>query len=242
MTITDRISPLHEDLVALLRAAQAAEHDLFAALSPEVRDAPGTIGQWSAKDVLAHVAAWRSIEARRLEAAANGTAPPADDPATTDPEDASNAAIHAQRAEWPWQAVAEDADASIEALVAAMGHSSHDALCACEGTTTGLGASGVNHSLAHLSDVARVGAADQRYAAYTTEIEAILRGNHLPPRDSGVILYNVACHAALSGELDDARRLLRIAFARRPDLAEYAPNDPDLGALSGELAELAAAG
>jgi hypothetical protein len=237
--MTQSTSPLHEDLVALLRAAQTAEHDLFAGLSPQMRDAPGAIGEWSAKDVLAHVAAWRSIEARRLEAAADGVDPPADDPATTDSEEVSNAAIQAQRADWPWQAVAEDADASVEALIAAMGRSSHDALCACEGTTTGLGASGVNHSLAHLSDVARLAGAGERYAAYTAEIEQILSGNHLPPRDSGTILYNIACHRALTGELDVARRLLRTAFARRTDLAEFAATDPDLAALSAELADLA---
>ena len=232
--------PLHDDLVALLRASRAAEHDLFASLSPEMRDAPGAIGEWSAKDVLTHLAAWRAIEARRLEAEADGVAPPAGDPATTDSEDVSNAAIHAERANWSWQTVAEDADASIEALVAAFRRSSSDALCACEGTSTGIGASGVNHSLAHLSDVALLAGGHERLAAYSTEIEAILRGNHLPPRDSGTILYNIACHAALSGELDDARRLLRTAFARRTDLAEFAMTDPDLAALSGELADLAA--
>ena len=231
-------SPIHEDLVALLRAGQAAEHDLFGSLAPEMRDTPGTIGEWSAKDVLTHLAAWRSIEARRLEAAADGAAPPSEDPAATDPEDVSNATIHAERADSSWQTVADDADASIEALVAAFGRSSAEALCACEGTSTGLGASGVNHSLAHLSDVARLAGGHERLAAYVAEIETILRGNHLPPRDSGTILYNVACHSALAGELDDARRLLRTAFARRPDLAEHAANDPDLAALSGELAAL----
>jgi hypothetical protein len=240
MTMIDSTSPLHGDLIALLRAAQAAEHDLFASLSPEMRDAPGAIGEWSAKDVLAHVAAWRSIEARRLEAAADGVDPPGDDPATTDSEEVSNATIHAQRANWSWQTVADDADASIEALVAAFGRSSSEALCACEGTSTGLGASGVNHSLAHLSDVALLAGGHERLAAYATEIETILRGNHLPPRDSGTIFYNIACHRALAGELDDARLHLRAAFARRPDLAEYAANDPDLAALSGELADLAA--
>jgi len=238
--ITSTDSPLHEDLVALLRASQATEHDLFASLSPEMRDAPGAIGEWSAKDVLAHLAAWRSIEARRLEAAAASAATPPEDPAATDPEDVSNATIHAERADWSWDTVADDADASIEALVAAFGRSSAEALCACEGTSTGLGASGVNHSLAHLSDVARLAGGHERLTAYVAEIETILRGNHLPPRDSGTILYNIACHRALTGELDDARRLLRTAFARRPDLAGHAANDPDLAALSGELADLAA--
>lgn len=70
---------------------------------------------------------------------------------------------------------------------------------------------------------------------FAGDIEAILGAGHIPPRDSGVILYNIACARALSGELDDARRLLAAAFARRHDLAELATDDPDLAALRDEL-------
>jgi hypothetical protein len=62
-----------------------------------------------------------------------------------------------------------------------------------------------------------------------------VRAAPVPPRDSGTILYNIACAQVLSGELDDARRLLAAAFARRHDLAELAREDPDLAALGGEL-------
>jgi hypothetical protein len=74
-----------------------------------------------------------------------------------------------------------------------------------------------------------------RFEAFASEIETILLAGHLPPRDSGTILYNIACAQALSGELDEARRLLAAAFARRHDLAEHATNDPDLVALGGKF-------
>ena len=41
------------------------------------------------------------------------------------------------------------------------------------------------------------------------EVEAVLGRNHLMPRDSGVMLYNLACHSGLSGRTDEALRLLR---------------------------------
>jgi len=44
----------------------------------------------------------------------------------------------------------------------------------------------------------------------------------------------------LAGELDEARRVLRAAFARRHDLAELATKDPDLVSLADEIATLAA--
>jgi hypothetical protein len=54
-------------------------------------------------------------------------------------------------------------------------------------------------------------------------------------------LYNVACAHAVAGRLDRARPLLRTAFRVRPDLAEFARNDPDLVQLREELGVLSAA-
>jgi hypothetical protein len=66
-----------------------------------------------------------------------------------------------------------------------------------------------------------------------------LARGHLPPRDSGVLHYNLACHYALWDHLDDARRLLKQAFGQRHDLRSTAQDDPDLEALREELDALA---
>jgi hypothetical protein len=224
------LTPLQEDLVALLEATRRAEHDLFAALGDPALATPVGEEGWTAKDVRAHLAAWRSIEARRLRAAA-GDAADAGDPQPGDPVDASNARIRADRAGWTPDRAAAEADASIDELIGAIRRSSNDALCACDQIAAGIGANGVNHALGHLSDIARLTEAEDRYAAFTAEVEAILRRNHLMPRDSGVMLYNIACHNALAGRTDDARRLLTAAFARRADLRDHAVDDPDLASL-----------
>ena len=224
----------------MLHSLQEAERDLFAMVPTGTREAPGTIGEWSVKDVLAHVAAWRAIAARRLEARA-GSAPHGQDgdPATTDPIDEANAMLHDRYADWTWDAVVGEAEASIDALIAAVGVSSTDVLCECdEGSVAGIGANGVNHAVGHLPEVADLVEGRTRFDAFTREIESTLRAGHVPPRDSGVILYNIACARALSGDLDEARRLLRVAFARRHDLVDAAADDPDLAALGGELPTL----
>jgi hypothetical protein len=209
-------------------------------LPVEDRDAPATIGEWSAKDVLAHIAAWRAIEARRLEARA-GQPAMTTDPALDDPIDEANAHLHAEYAEWSWEKVDAEADASTEALISAFGHNSTDILCECpDGIVAGNGANAANHSMGHLSDIAQMTDGLDRYGAFANEIERILARGHLPPRDSGVMLYNIGCHRALAGELDEARRVLRGAFAHRHDLLEPALEDSDLVALSSELMELAA--
>jgi hypothetical protein len=99
----------------------------------------------------------------------------------------------------------------------------------------GMGVNGVNHAVGHLPEIADLVDGGERFNAFASEIETILRAGHVQPRDSGTILYNIACAQALSGELEDARRLLAAAFSRRHDLADIAKDDPDLAALGGEL-------
>ena len=240
-TASARRTPLQEDLAAMLRSLRDAERDLFAMVPASRREAAGAIGEWSVKDVLAHLAAWRAIEARRLEARA-GSAPRGhdSDPATTDPIDESNAMLHDRYAGWTWDAVVDEADASIDALIAAVGLSSTDVLCECdEGSVAGIGANGVNHAIGHLPEIADLVGGRARFDAFTREVETTLRAGHVQPRDSGVMLYNIACARALSGDVDEARRLLGLAFARRHDLVEVAADDPDLVPLGGELPTLA---
>ena len=235
-------TPLQVDLAEMLQAMRVAERELFALVPDQDRDGAARIGSWSVKDVRAHMAAWRAIEARRLEAAARGESAALDgDPATDDPVDDSNAILHARYADWSWEDVDHEADASVDALLAAIERSSAEMLCECDGTFAGIGANGVNHAMGHLPEVAALGGArgQERFGAFAYEIEAILRRGHLMPRDSGVILYNIACARAVSGELDESRRLLHAAFARRADLREAAREDPDLAALGEELAALA---
>ena len=238
---TQTASLLHEDLVELLHAARDAEREIYALLSDTDRDAPGAIGEWSAKDVLAHMAAWRAIEARRLQATARREPYPADDPPLDEEIDESNARLHSERASRSWEEIEREADASVDALADAIGLSSHDVLCECEGTVVGIGANGANHAMAHLSDVAKLAGDFDRYDAFVRRIEKILSRRHLRPRDTGVMLYNIACHHALSGDLDEARRLLSLAFRHRPELVELAPQDPDLAAIRDDLPALSSA-
>jgi hypothetical protein len=236
-------TPLHDDLVAMLTATLAAERDLFAMLPPETRDAPRTIGDWSAKDVRAHLAAWRATEAHRLESGAydEPAATPSLDGPAPESEDVTNARIQAEREGWSWDEVTAAAEASIDHLVAAIRATPAETLRTSERLVAGIGSNGANHAIGHLSDIALLASDEgaQRFHAFAREIESILMDGRLPDRDAGVMLYNIACHEALSGELDDARRLLTDAFGLRPDLIEFAPTDSDLLALHGEIGQLA---
>ncbi len=235
-------TPLHDDLVEMLTATCAAERDVFGMLEPAVRDAPRLIGEWSAKDVLAHLAAWRAIEAHRLETGWDRQSgeDAAGSSGLAESEDEANARIQAQRADWPWEQVVSEAEASIDALVASIRGTPAETLRKSERLVAGIGSNGANHAIGHLADVAPLANGDARFRAFADEIEAILLRGRLPDRDAGVMLYNIACFNALAGQLAEARRLLVDAFGRRQDLLEWALQDPDVAALRDELPGLAA--
>lgn len=232
---------IHDDLFEMLEATRVAERAIYEALDPPVREAPGTIGDWSAKDVLAHLAAWREVEAERLRTGWHDrTHDGADEPAGETEDDAS-ARIQAERAAWTWQHVADAANTSLDELQSAIAATPAEILERSEHMTAGIGAHGADHALAHLADVANLAgpAAEPPFSAFERRIEAILRRGRIPERDVGVLLYNLGCNAALAGRLDDARRLVGDGLRRRPDLLDWALEDPDLASIRGELRGLA---
>jgi len=248
--MTDDAAPpsaLHTDLVEMLEATRTAERALFELMDASVRDAPRTIGEWSAKDLLAHLAAWRAVEAERLRTGwhdrqadtAGDTGGGADGEGES--EDEANARIQAERSAWPWDRVAAAAETSIDELEAAIVATSAETLARSENLVAGIGANGANHAIAHLGDAAGVAgpAAAPGFRAFEARIEAIIVRGRIPDRDVGVMLYNLACNAALTGRADEARRLLRDALRRRPDLFELAVEDADLVTIRAELPVLA---
>src|SRR5690348_1884349 len=64
-------------LLDLLRTAQQDEEAFVAGLSDAEREAIGTAEHWTAKDVIAHISAWKERQGQRLEAALRDEPPPA---------------------------------------------------------------------------------------------------------------------------------------------------------------------
>ena len=94
--------PTSEALVETLRAARATERTVFEAFDAADRDTPPADGEWSPKDIQAHLGAWRRRMTERLAAIREGRPEPEGGGET----DATNAVIHAERADWPWDRVA----------------------------------------------------------------------------------------------------------------------------------------
>src|SRR5262245_30101105 len=106
---------LRSDLIDGLQAARATEREILDASDPDDRDRSGVDGGWSAKDVQAHLGAWRRRQVDRMAATREGREEPALAATETDE---INAIFHAERARWSWDAVVADADATTADLIA----------------------------------------------------------------------------------------------------------------------------
>ena len=217
----------------MLRMAHAAERDVFASLEPGPRDAPAVDGGWSAKDVLAHLSAWKRYQVGRLRAIREGI----EEPVIAGETDEVNAVIHAERAAWSWEQVLADADAVSLALIAEIEAATEATLETDRISGTIMG-NGPEHTLAHLSGVA----AGTRLATRVTDLAAMIAltvdGSGWPAHAAAYARYNLACYHSLGGRLDDARALLRDALAGSLELRAFAVDDLDLLALRDEIPSL----
>ena len=231
-------NPIAESLVIQLRAMRDAERRIFGALDPVVRDAPIRPNDWSAKDHQAHLTAWKGRQAARIHAVRLDEPYP-DEAREEDEENAEHQAITAA---WSWDAVVAQADEVSEALVVEVLATGDEVLLGSNRLIGGIFGNGPFHAATHFGWLVNdgIGMDASAVEAYLDEEEQLLGGATLPDADRGAGLYNLACAHAIAGRLARAREPLREAFRLRPDLAEYATEDPDLITLRGELSELAA--
>ena len=232
--MTDRTA-LRASLVESLRACRDAEREIFAALDPAVRDAPGPDGGWSPKDSLAHLSAWRRRQAAKMAALRAGLPEPQ---LPSEDLDTTNAVFHAERAQWSWDQVDADADASADELIAEVEAAGDDVLEDQKVVGPIMG-DGPEHDLAHLGPIAATLGLDGKVLALAELTRSLIDRADWPDRSAAYARYNLACYHALGGRLDEARALLRQALPAQEDLRSFAPTDDDLIALRDELPSLA---
>ena len=234
---TTEDDPLITVLLEQLQVMRAAERDIFGSLEPEIRDRPIRPNDWSPKDHQAHLTAWKGIQAERIRASTRGEDPPFVGTET----DEINPGLQATRADWSWPDVVAEADEVTEQLQEEIRAAGSARLIESGGLIGGIFGNGASHGMTHFGWLvdADIGVDLARVTAFVDEQERLLSTEAVPDFDRGVGLYNLACAHALAGRLDRARTLLRIAFPLRPDLAEFAKEDPDLVELREELPALA---
>lgn len=110
-------------LIEHLAAVRERWRRLVADVPPERMEQPGAMGDWTFKDVAAHLTGWRRRTVLRLQAATRGEPPPPN-PWPADlgdqEDDTINAWMHEQTKDLPLQRVLADADGIYDEFTAAV--------------------------------------------------------------------------------------------------------------------------
>ena len=141
-------------IVATIEREQAAWRALVDEVGRDRMDEPGPMGEWTFKDLAAHLLGWRERSIGRLQALGEGlTAPPEPWPDGLDDDDEINTWMQERQAGRSVDEVLAAVDASYDQLAAALGGLSGDVLTAPNGVPWLEGESALETDwLGHLHD------------------------------------------------------------------------------------------
>lgn len=227
-------------LHSLIDAARAKEEE---DLVPQVNDAPPPVpGQWTAKDQLAHLTAWRVFAADELEANGRGETMPD----ATIEEEVFNARAYAANRDRPAPQVIAAARDSWDRLGMAVDEASDEVLLKPRQRRPNQPQwqTVPNNTYYHLAEHLRYWyldlgnkAAAEQAARWGYDVAV---ATYPEDRIVAVAEYNLACFYASVGRGEQAVSRLKRAFELRPDLRDAAKEDHDLDPIRAEVTELLA--
>jgi len=224
-------------LLSLFQHAYEQEQAFVSRLSDEERSAVGAPDRWSAKDLMAHIAAWKERLVQNLEAVAQGRAP-----VRYQDFDRINAEDFKVHRDLPWTEVLAWSERVHAALMERIQAMSEDDLL-----DTGVFPWQEDRPLWRLVAGTEYIHPILHLAQYYTERGDVPRATELQeeaadrlaqlddsPTWQGVVRYNLACHYSLSGQKEKAIQGLREALRLNPDLTEWSKEDPDFAPIRQE--------
>jgi len=229
---------LRRGLLALMEHARAEERRLVEGLTEAQREVVGVRGRWSAKDVVAHLAAWRRQAARTLEAASLQMRLP-----HVDDVDGFNAKVHEEHRSLEWAAVLTEADEAYARLSERVKEATEVELtdAAQYEWRNGLPlwrlvmCDGYEHPLQHLTRFyLQSGDGASAIRAQVRGVQAVSR--HFGESEYlSYALYDLACLHLKAGDREDAVYAVRAALRANPALASELSTDPELAPIRSEL-------
>ncbi len=232
------IMELESKLIELIERAFQEEQILVDKLSEDERSVVGEPDCWSVKDVIVHLAGWKTRLAKNLAAAASGGTP-----VQYEDFEAVNAQEFEENRDRPWPEVMEMASEAHRLLVEQVEARDEDEL---RGTETlpwqgdrplwrYIAGTGYTHAMTmHLGPI-YVERGEKEYATKMQEEAAKLAVELDVNKDwQGVVQYNLACHYASIGETAKAIESVGQALELSPALVEWSKQDPDLAPIREE--------
>jgi tetratricopeptide (TPR) repeat protein len=225
---------IKQKVLDLLDFARREEQTLIDGLTAEDRAFKGSFEQWSPKDMLAHLYAWKAHFVENLDRLNAG-----DTWERVTDGDAFNAATYEAHHNKTWDMVLDgwaQANAGMRERAEAL---SEDDLTDRERFPSlngqplwrSFAGNGITHTALHFGEFyAKRGEIDRANTLHLTMVDKLLA---LDDSDDwrGMTLYNLACHYAITGQPDAAISKLREALALNSGLVEWSKQDPDLNSL-----------
>lgn len=225
---------LKQKLLDLLRRGYEEEQSFVAGLSEEERAVAGSSEEWSAKDVLAHIGAWKERRAQTFITWARGE--PLASFEDYDDINARDLEVYRDRS---WEEVLALVQRGYELLVTSVSDLGEDDLRALPHGNRAMwmrvAGVGYTHPVIHITEYflksGRIGEA----CRLQDDSFTLLTKLDQSPWWQGICRYNRACHYALLSQPEKAIETLRRALQFNPDLTEWSREDPDLASLRGRL-------
>jgi rhodanese-related sulfurtransferase len=224
-------------MLHLLALAREEEQRFLETLSEEEKAEKGTLEQNSAKEMLAHITAWKSMHAQKLATIARGETPPV----WTDSEVVKkiDAQIFEQNRDRSWQLVLVDALQAYNDLVAQVERMSEEELSDPqhydwqngEPLWKEIQGNGMGHPIFRMTAYYRQrGKLESAHSLQERKVTA-MRQYETPDETLAAALYDMACYYALDGLSELAMERLTEALRLRPTLVGWSSNDSDLATL-----------
>jgi len=228
---------LKQKLVDLLEHAYRQEQIFVQSLSDEEYSAASTLRQWSAKDTIAHIAAWKERAAQVLTALQSGEPAPG-----FNGLDHFNARVFEEHQNLTWSDVLDKSAQAYGFLQEQTQATPNGLLIAPEASDPDnepvwwfIVGVGCNHSLNHLAQH-YIGRGNTSYAI---EMQEEAAGPLFQLDDSpdwqGLVHYGLAIHYAAAGKTGEAVDALRKAFRFNPALVERSKKDSGLTSIRESL-------
>lgn len=220
-----------EMIQELIAEIELLERAFFDGLTDEQRSQEGSLERWSARDLWAHIAAWKERLADNIQRAKNGQPPQ-----WVSDFDQANAELFEQHRAMNWQQVANYAGRAARKLsqqVESLSEIELDSLDFMPYANNRpvwrtVASYGYSHPMIHLAEHYREKDELMRAGELIGRMSRSMAGLDNSTEWQGVTRYNLACQYALLGEADKAIDELREALALNPGLVEWSKNDTDL--------------
>jgi hypothetical protein len=233
---------LKHKLLELVAETHAKELAFIADLGEQDRALSGTFQEWSAKDEIVHIAAWKGIMCERFRAFRAEQTPPA-----FDDWDAVNEEIFNRHKDESWPETYEYFILSYEQMVEQIQSISEDDLLDGQRYPWLRGRSlfrqtihnGYFHPLGHIAFWYSKRGDQARGSQLMEDVTNQMLSLDESPAWQGQAIYNLACYYALSGDKEQAIDRLGQAFSLNADMVEWSKEDSDLTSIWDEPGYLA---